>query len=72
MNSGFGDLLLNDYLAYLWLIYGLVPLNIPTPTSAPDHLLGGRNEPGGTLVEWAWGKQAALSYGAYSLKSLSK
>ena len=27
------------------------PLNIPTPTPAPDHLLGGHNELGGTVVE---------------------
>ena len=26
-------------------------LNIPTPTPAPDHLLGGHNELGGTIVE---------------------
>ena len=28
-----------------------IPLNIPTPTPAPDHLLGGHNELGGTSVE---------------------
>ena len=28
-----------------------VPLNIPTPTPAPDHLLGGHNELIGTIVE---------------------
>ena len=27
------------------------PLNIPTQTPAPDHLLGGHNELGGTIVE---------------------
>ncbi len=28
-----------------------IPLNILTPTPAPDHLLGGHNELGGTSVE---------------------
>ena len=27
------------------------PLNIPTPTPAPNHLLGGHNELGGKSVE---------------------
>ena len=27
------------------------PLKIPTPTAAPDHLLGGHNELGGTSAE---------------------
>ena len=35
------------------------PLKIPTPTPAPDHLLGGHNELSGTSVEWAWGKRVA-------------
>ena len=37
------------------------PLNIPTRTPAPDHLLGGHNELGGTSVEWAWGKRVSIS-----------
>ena len=39
-----------------------IPLNIPTPTPAPDHLLGGHNELGGTSIEWAWGKRVSLEY----------
>ena len=33
------------------------PLNIPIPTPASDHLLGGHNELKTTSFEWAWGKR---------------
>ena len=48
-----------------WLLYFQIresqaPLNIPTPTPAPDHSLGGHNELNGTSVEWAWGKRTII------------
>ena len=36
------------------------PLNIPSPTPAHDHLLGGHNELGGTITEGAWRKRVSL------------
>ena len=42
-----------------------VPLNRPTPTPAPDHLLGGHNELAGTSVEWAWGKRVIFLWFSY-------
>ena len=35
---------------------------MPTPTPAPDHLLGGHNKLNGTSVEWAWGKRVGPPY----------
>ena len=49
----FGNWKLENWKLEIWT--SPTPLNIPTPTPAPDNLLGGHNELGGTSIEWAWG-----------------
>ena len=47
-------------LLYFQVRESPAPLNLPTPTPAPDHLLGGHNEVGGTIAEWALWKRVSL------------